>query len=205
MTDWELPYPGLVVTTTAAHSGEYGIKMDGRGRMDYTFETVPGETYQVSAWLRIDQVITAPTWGGLRLEVVDIPTWSQLARSDYLNTGSHPFGQTVPLGEWVKVEFSFVAISEQSRWVYSNFSNGDFEASADEFMVKSVPGARERRGLVMAEAGLAEQELAVELGQRKMNLALAVVLGIQFPTRELLTIYLPLVLQRVGDLGRKTK
>ncbi len=42
LTDWELPYPGLVVTTTAAHSGEYGIKMDGKGRMDYTFETVPG-------------------------------------------------------------------------------------------------------------------------------------------------------------------
>jgi len=68
-------------------------------------------------------------------------------------------------------------------------------------VVKSVPGVRERRGLVMVEAGLAEQELAVELGQRKLDATLAMALGIELPLRELLTIYLPLVLRQVGSLS----
>jgi len=150
LAGWELPYPGIVLANDANHMaecGQYGVRFDGRGRMDRTFATTPGQTYQVSAWIRIDDVITSPTWGGVLLQAVDIPSWQVLKRGPFLNTGSHPFGEVVSLGEWYQVAFSFEAIGPMSRIVYQNFSNGEFVTSADEFMVVSVA---ENQGTVTA-------------------------------------------------------
>jgi hypothetical protein len=129
---WIQDIEGLSITEDAAHDGQYGVKMNGSGRMYYSFNTVVDQWYEVSAWVRLDQVIDPPAWGGLRIQMVDIPSWEHLARSDYLN------GNNLPLGEWRQVVFIFQAVGPTSRLLYSNFSPGLFEASVDEFSVRET-------------------------------------------------------------------
>lgn len=106
--------------------------MAGVGRVDQTFATTPGQTYYVSAYIRINQQITAPTWGGLRVAIVN-SSWSQLATSNYVTVANAPPGQ------WVRLSFSFVATTSQTRLIYQNFSNGQFDASADSFIASAAP------------------------------------------------------------------
>jgi hypothetical protein len=117
---------------SAAYSGTYGAKHLSKGRIDQRFTTVAGRTYYISAYIRIDRQISAPTWGGMRIRVAN-DTWAILASSPNLTPSNSP------IGSWTRVSFSFVANTATTRIVFENFSNGTFDASADAFIVSSSP------------------------------------------------------------------
>lgn len=121
---------GITATSTANYTGNFGAAMNLNGRIDQSFATMVGRTYYVSARLRIDQQVTPPAWGGLRLQVVNAG-WSQLAVSPNYTTANSPSGQ------WTLIQFSFVANTTTSRLIFQNFSGstGQFLASVDEFVV----------------------------------------------------------------------
>jgi hypothetical protein len=106
--------------------------MAGSGRFDQVFNTAPGQTYYVQGWLRINQQTVAPSWGGLRISAVS-SSWSQLASTPYQSAA------TMPIRQWTPLSFSFVATSAQTRLIYQNFGNGQFDADADDFVVSSSP------------------------------------------------------------------
>jgi len=140
LSGWSEVVSGITVDSgNTAYSGQHGITLSGHGRIDQVIDTVTGQQYQVSAYIRLDQEVIAPTWGGIRIQVADFPSWTQLGRTSYINAGSHPYGQTVALGDWVYVSFSFTAMSDQAIIGFTNFSNGEFVASADDFRVEQLP------------------------------------------------------------------
>ena len=116
---------GITIVGAAAYAGAWGARMATAGRIDQPFGTVSGQTYYVSARIRINQQIVAPSWGGLRIQIVNA-SWQQLAVSPSLTIGNSPAGQ------WTAINVSFVANSSTSRLVYQNFSGGgQFNADAD--------------------------------------------------------------------------
>jgi PKD repeat protein len=134
LSDWNLNGGTMNVITSAAHSGVYGVKMSSTGSIAQLFDTVAGQTYYVSAWIRIDQEITTPSWGGLLVKVVDLPSWTTLVQSDFLQPANSP------VGTWTYVNLSFVAVGSTSRIEFTNFSGGgQFDASADDFIVSLTP------------------------------------------------------------------
>lgn len=128
--------PGILKDVSSTGAPCAGVPLGGGmsnvGRIDQTFATTPGQTYYVSAYIRINQQTVAPTWGGLSAGIVN-SNWSQLAASSYLNTANSPAGQ------WTRITFTFVANTSQARLIYQNFSNGQFDASADSFIVSTAP------------------------------------------------------------------
>ena len=102
--------------------------MTGTGRIDQVFATVPGKTYYVAARIRVDAETMAPTWGGVRVQIVS-NVWTQLATSQFYRA------VTAGPGVWTRATFSFVATSATSRLIFQNFSNGKFNARADDIIV----------------------------------------------------------------------
>jgi hypothetical protein len=131
LAGWE-NYGGITVvnSSSVAFTGSWGAKMATDGRIDQRFSTVVGQTYHVSARVRLDQEVKAATWGGLRVQVVN-GNWQELGASILSVNNS-------PLGQWTLVNFSFVANTTQSRLIYQRFSDGQFEASADDFVVSTA-------------------------------------------------------------------
>jgi hypothetical protein len=121
------------IVSSAAYRGDFGVRMSGGGRLEQVISTVAGQTYYVSAQIRIDNVLSAPTWGGLRVTATDFQSWGLLGSSPTLTSA-----QAAP-GTWVRVDFSFVAATTSSRISFENFSSGQFSASADEFVVSTDP------------------------------------------------------------------
>ncbi len=129
LAPWGAPFGGLSISTGAAQSGSFGVAMAGSGRLEQIITTTPGQTYTVRAYLRLDQVLQAPAWGGIRVQVVS-STWQQLGNSIFIN------GNTATPGQWQLVSFTFTATTAQSRVLFENFSGGgSFNASADGFEV----------------------------------------------------------------------
>jgi hypothetical protein len=123
----------MSASTQATAGGSWGARMQSSGRIDQTFATTNGQTYYVAARIRIDQQISNPTWGGLRIQIVN-SSWQQLATSSYLTTSNSPAGQ------WTEVRFTFVATGSSTRLLYQNFSGGgQFVASADDLIVSASP------------------------------------------------------------------
>ena len=122
------------VTNQALYSGKYGAKMLNNGQIYQNFRTVAGKTYYVSAGVRIDKQIVAPSNGGLLVSVRTSWGWGKdLARSPYLTLSNSP------AGTWSQVNFSFVARTTMSTIVFHVDGNGHFEASADDFIVSPNP------------------------------------------------------------------
>ncbi len=131
LSGWE-DNGGITVAGTHARDGAFGAGMTTYGRIDQNISTVPGMTYYVSAYIRLNQQTVAPTWGGVRVQVVN-GSWTQLATSAFLTSANSP------LGQWTRVTFSFVATSSESRLIFHNFSNAQLNASADSFVVSDAP------------------------------------------------------------------
>ncbi|GAF79806.1 unnamed protein product, partial [marine sediment metagenome] len=116
------------VSAQAAHSGSYGIKLNGGGNLERYIDTVPGQFYSVNFWARLDNETVAPTWGGLRLSIEDPSDWTLLSVSASLSNA------VVPLGQWILMSKGFVAKGTQARLRINNFSGGgQWEASFDDF------------------------------------------------------------------------
>jgi glucose/arabinose dehydrogenase len=131
LTYWELD-PGITVVPGSRYSGQYGALMNGGGRIHQPFDTTLGETYYVAAYVRINQQIVTPQWGGLRVMVVD-NNWRQLSAGTPLTAANSPVCQ------WTRVDFQFTATWTYSRIVFDNFGPGQFNASVDNFIVSAAP------------------------------------------------------------------
>ena len=123
--------PEATVSREARFSGEFGVKLVKKGRLDQVFDTISGRTYAVAGKVRIDRELTPPPWGGLRVQVVDDTTapWTRLGQSPHFKKSSHGEGQ------WIDIQFVFTANRDHARLVYQNFGDGDFEVSVDDFAV----------------------------------------------------------------------
>jgi len=131
LAGWE-EQGGITVNAASAYSGAFGAQMvTMHGRIDQSFKTRVGQTYSVSARVRIGEEITTPTWGGVQVVVFspDSPNWKTLGTGPFLTSANSPAGQ------WTFISFSFVATTAESRLVFQNLSDGQFRASADAFAV----------------------------------------------------------------------
>lgn len=96
---------GATASTAEAHTGDWSARI-ANTNMETIINTTPGETYKVTAWVKIFRE-TGDDWGGFRLEVISWD-WDGLAHSGWLLTESHG-------SEWFKVALTFTASTEQTR------------------------------------------------------------------------------------------
>jgi RHS repeat-associated protein len=129
-TSWEMWDTGQSVNNSNARTGSYGAKST-KGQIRQNFATVAGQTYYVSAWIRIDSQQQASTWGGIQVQTLD-SNWNNL--NNVVLTLA-----TSPLGQWTRVQFSFVAAGTPSRLHAGQFTDGMFTISMDDFVVSNSP------------------------------------------------------------------
>ena len=123
---------GFEIAAASAHTGRFGARMVGDGRLTQVFSTVSGRRYYVMARVRIDRQIAAPAWGGVRVQITSYD-WNELAVATLTL-------ENAPQGAWRRVDLSFVAASNRTRVAFENFSGGGrWEASGDEFYVSETP------------------------------------------------------------------
>lgn len=130
LSSWQAQ--GTISANGPGYLSTFAAAMAGNGRIDQVISTVAGQTYYISARLRIDAESVPATWGGVRVQVVG-SNWAQLATSPYYRLG------TAGAGVWTRATFSFVASSTTSRVIFQNFSNGSFNARVDDMIVSSSP------------------------------------------------------------------
>lgn len=130
LNGWEAWGSGLSVNTSNARSGSYGAQSTS-GEIRQTVTTVANQTYYVSAWVRINSQQQAATWGGIRVQALDA-NWNNL--NNVVLTLS-----TSPLGQWTRVQFSFVAAGTLSRLHLGPFTDGQYTTSFDDIIVSASP------------------------------------------------------------------
>jgi hypothetical protein len=132
--DW-----GLAVSEAAAHTGRYGVRMNGDGRITQSFRTARGRRYCVMARVHIEREITKPSWGGVRVQITNLRNWTELAQRMLTPQDS-------PIGRWTRIDLSFVAASTQTRIAFENFSGGGrYKASGDDFYCQRVSDSARRQ------------------------------------------------------------
>jgi hypothetical protein len=129
LNEWSLDKGIVAVNSQSANTGSYGIKIYGKGSIEQTFSTIKGKTYYVSARMRIDKQIKKLSWGGLIMRIQNV-NGGLVARSPIIRL------KNSPVGSWTEVRFSFRAKSDTSLLNFRN--NGQFEASADDFIVSPI-------------------------------------------------------------------
>lgn len=123
---WYLDKGLIAVTGESANAGSYGIKMFKKSTLKQSFSTIKGNTYYVSAKIRIDRQIKKTSWGGITIRIRN-ESGGLLAKSPVVKI------KNSPIGGWVEVRFSFLAKGDSSQLIFRN--TGQFEASADDFVV----------------------------------------------------------------------
>lgn len=127
------------------HGGQNGVRLVGPGGFDQRIETVPGKTYHVGAWARIERVEKPPTWGGIRIAVYPEgegqSRWKPIRQYKFLTTARElpNVWEIVELHEWRRVRFTFVATSLVTTLRYDHFTDGSFESWADDLIVSPDP------------------------------------------------------------------
>lgn len=150
LTGWETYSGSPSVTTGAKYSGTYGANYPNGSALRQVFTTVAGQSYTVSARLRIDSQ-SGSDWGGFRVQITDY-NWSDLGQSVYYTTANSP------LGTWTLVTLTFTAVSTQSRIEVSQFSGpslsmiGDWDEIAVVASSGAVPHDPSALGLLGAGA-----------------------------------------------------
>lgn len=129
----------MTVDRASVQYGTFGLHLNGSGRIDQRIATTPGQTYYVAGYVRIAEQIQAPSWGGLRLQIVD-QSWQEQATSTPLTLAN------ITRDQWVRMDTQFVARNTESRLIFQNFSNGQFRASADSFIISTNPIFRDGTG-----------------------------------------------------------
>lgn len=120
------------VDSQARSVGNFGARIDEKGRIYQEFDTVPGRKYYVSGRVRVDREIIKPTWGGLVIWVLD-DTGNVVGSSKYITRSN------CPKGSWKPLRFSFRAGTAKTGFVFRKFSDGQFVAAADDFVVSRFP------------------------------------------------------------------
>ncbi len=129
LNGWDLAKGTVTVDSQSANSSFYGIKMYGKSSVEQTFSTVKGRTYYVSARMRIDRQTKKSSSGGLAIRIQKAKGGT-LAKSPILKL------KNATIGSWTEIHFSFIAKSNSARLSFNN--TGNFEASADDFIVSPV-------------------------------------------------------------------
>lgn len=105
LTGWSSS--GAMVVSTNVYAGDASVRFTGDASMNQTFATVPERAYKVVFHLRILSE-SGMDWGGFLVRATDYPSWQLLGESPILTTAE--FGTN-----WVKIAFTFEAISSASR------------------------------------------------------------------------------------------
>lgn len=138
--------PGAAVGREFAAAGGFGAGIVPRGGIGQKFPTRPGRTYYVSFRLRVERERRRPSWGGIRVMAFrgeDDRRFVQIAASPFvtlppaLHDGSDYLAARA--GEWRRVRFSFIAAGDSTILRCSHFTDGEIEASADDFVVSEEP------------------------------------------------------------------
>ncbi len=134
LSSWEVYGGAPSVTTGAMYSGTYGANYSNDSQMRQVFTTVAGQTYQVSARLRINSQ-SGSDWGGYSVGITSYD-WTNLGQSAFYTTANSP------LGTWTLITFSFTATGTQSRIDVDEFAGPNLilTASWDEISVVPVGG-----------------------------------------------------------------
>jgi hypothetical protein len=128
LTGWV--YSGSVSANNQSKaSGNYGAKMSGGWLFYQNFNTTVGKTYYVTAKIRVDRQVVAPSGAGIQILN---SAYQKIASSYNLSAANFP------LGSWSKVSFSFVATTTQTCIAFQHYSDG-LEISADDFVVSPSP------------------------------------------------------------------
>jgi lysophospholipase L1-like esterase len=114
-------------------------RMTRNGNIYQVLNTIPGLNYTVSAWVKLNQQITAPAGGGgLVILTHALPAFTFIRSSAYYNASN-----TTP-GVWSSVVYTFTATTNQTQFTFRNLgfdgvSHGEFNADADQFIVTPCP------------------------------------------------------------------
>jgi len=103
LTGWE--DGGTMASATESHTGDWSA-CSANADMRTAIDTTPGDTYKVTAWIKIASE-TGTDWGGFRVAVVDWD-WSELGDSGDLLTRSCG-------SNWFKVALTFTATTAQTH------------------------------------------------------------------------------------------
>ena len=135
----------LSVDAEARHSGRAGARLVGQGGFDQRIRTVAGKTYHVGAWVRIERVLKAPTWGGIRVgaypEGPGQDRWKPITYYPFVTTAKElpQIWAIVRPQEWHRVRFSFTAKSDVTTLRLDHFTDGRLEIWADDLVVSPDP------------------------------------------------------------------
>ncbi len=91
LSSWEVYGGAPSVTTGAMYSGTYGANYSNDSQMRQVFTTVAGQTYQVSARLRINSQ-SGSDWGGYSVGITSYD-WTNLGQSAFYTTANSPSGR----------------------------------------------------------------------------------------------------------------
>jgi len=135
----------LEVGSEFRHSGEQGARLVGPGGFDQRIRTVPGKTYHVGGWVRIEHVTKPPTWGGIRFgaypEGAGQDRWKPIVYYPFVTTAKelpHIWAIVEPQ-VWHRARFSFVAKSAVTTIRLDHFTDGRLETWADDLVVSPDP------------------------------------------------------------------
>ncbi|MCX7964526.1 MAG: PKD domain-containing protein [Candidatus Sumerlaea chitinivorans] len=96
---------GATVVNTDSHHGSWSARLSNTV-MYSTFDTTPGLSYKVTAWIRILSEVGAD-WGGFHVQASDA-SWNTLAQTPWIT-------QTRYGSAWFKVAIRFTAVSSVTR------------------------------------------------------------------------------------------
>lgn len=135
----------LAVAEEFRHSGRFGARLTGSGGFDQRIRTIPGKTYHVGAWVRIESVQKPPTWGGIRVgaypEGAGHDRWKPIKYYPFVTTAKElpHIWAVVPPQTWHRVRFTFTARSEVTTFRLDHFTDGKLEIWADDIAVSPDP------------------------------------------------------------------
>jgi ferric-dicitrate binding protein FerR (iron transport regulator) len=127
------------------HSGQFGARLVGPGGFDQRIRTVPGKTYYVGGWVRIEHVTTPPKWGGIRFgaypEGAGQDRWKPIVYYPFVTTAKElpRIWAIVEPQAWHRARFSFVAKSAVTTIRLDHFTDGRLETWADDLVVSPDP------------------------------------------------------------------
>ncbi len=131
LTGWEVYGGSPSITTGARYSEAYGLNFPDNSAVRQVFTTVAGQTYQVSARLRINSQ-SGSDWGGYSVGITSYD-WNNLGQSAFYTTANSP------LGTWTLITFSFTATSTESRIEVDEFAGQNLILTADWDEISVVP------------------------------------------------------------------
>ncbi|MCX6268859.1 MAG: PQQ-binding-like beta-propeller repeat protein [Bacteroidetes bacterium] len=131
---WSGWYPPIEVINTDFHTGSHCVKFNGNGTLEQSpILVVPGKTYKLSAWIRINNM-TGSDWGGIRFSAIEY-NWSAYYSSDFYTL------QNRPQGVWFQEIVTFTPSTTQVRVQIGFFGGSSWspEFSFDEVILTEEP------------------------------------------------------------------